>query len=83
MNDEERKAIVDEIMAEVMPPPLEAWQFTRKDFQDQTGLTMAKARHLLDRMVLEGKLKVEQRLIDGHWSNVFWRPGDERSGLDN
>ena len=75
--DEERSAILDEIILATAPPRRKAYQFTRREFQERRGITQAQARTLLENAVKAGTLLKARVLLDGKWCDVFWRAEDE------
>jgi len=77
LTDEQRTAILDEIIAATAPRRRMAYQFTRREYQERRGVTQAQARTLLQNAVKAGKLLKERMLVDGKLCDVFWRPGDE------
>ena len=61
LTDEQRMAILDEIVEATTPPAQKAYQFTRREYQDRRpGLTGAQAQGALERAVAAGVLKREQ-----------------------
>ena len=77
MNDEQRQAILDEIMKLGAPRRMRAFEFTRADYRNHVGCSRWQAENLLARLVDQGFLKEEQVLVNGHWSWIYWRPEDE------
>ena len=82
LTDQQRQAILDEIVAMGQPRRQRDFEFRRRDYQERTGLTQPQAKGALDRMVDAGQLKAEMAFEDGHWLWVYWRPQDEEAGAD-
>jgi hypothetical protein len=77
VTDNQRTRILDEIMEMTMPRKRRPFEFTRKEYQEHTGLTQAQAVRTLAGAVENTPLKTEKILLDGKWTNVYWRPEDE------
>ena len=77
LTDEQRTAILDEIIAATAPKRRAAYQFTRREYQERLNITQAKARTLLQNAVKAGTLLKERMHVDGKLCDVFWRPEDE------
>ena len=77
LTDEQRSAILDEIILATTPAKRQAYQFTRREYQEQRGITQAQARTLLQNAVKAGQLLKARLLVQGKWCDVFWRPQDE------
>ncbi len=77
LTDEQRQAILDEIIAVTEPAKRKDYQFTRREYQECTGLTQDKAQGALERAVEAGILLREKALVDSKWTWVYWRPEDE------
>ena len=77
MNDDQRTAILDEIIAVTTLPQRMEYQFTRREYQERTGLSRWQSQHELDQAVAVGALRKEKRYADGRAAIVYWRPEDE------
>ena len=77
LTDERRQAILDEVVATNEPRRQREFEFTRREYQEYTGVTLANAKWALDRMMQDGTLLREKAFVDGHWPWVYWRPEDE------
>ena len=77
LTDEQRQAILDEIVAISTPRQRRDFEITRLEDQHETGLTLEQAKGALDRKVRVGQLQHEKALVDGHWTWVYWRLEDE------
>lgn len=77
LTDEQRSAILDEIVEATEPPRRKAYQFTRYEYQERKGVTQAAARTQLANAVKAERLMKARVLLDGKWCDVFWRPEDE------
>ena len=75
--DEQRNAILDEIIEVTMPRQRRPFEFTRREYQERAGLTQGQAARALIDAVEKTPLKTEKILLDGKWTNVYWRPEDE------
>ena len=76
LTDEQRLAILDEIIAATEPAKRQDYQFTRREYQEHTGVTQAQAQGRLERAVKNGTLLREKVHIDGQHPWVYWRPED-------
>ena len=78
LTDEQRQAILDEIVEATTPPSKRDYQFTRMEYQERRPeLTVAQAQGTLNRAVDAGLLLKAQVFSDGHWAYVYWRAQDE------
>ena len=77
MDERERLAILDEIIAVTERPRLKPYQFTRMEYQERAGVTQGEAQTLLGTAVKDGLLKREKVYEAGHWTVAYWRPEDE------
>ena len=77
LTNERRQTILDEIIAATERPQRQAYQFTRREYEEQKGCSQAKAQWALERMVAEGVLVREKADIDDKLLWVYWRPEDE------
>ena len=73
LTDEQRMAILDEIIAVTRLPQRKPYQFTRKEYQERAGVTQWRAENTLDESVEAGTLLREKH--KNKW--VYWRPEDE------
>ena len=78
MEDANRLAILDEIIAATAPPRRKSYQFTRREYQEHRGITLAQARTILQNAVKAGTLLKARVLLDGKWTDVYWREEDEQ-----
>ncbi len=77
MNDEQRLAILDEIIAVTTLPQRKQYQFTRREYQKRSKkLSRWQAQHELDQAVMAGTLRKERRYADGRKAIVYCRPED-------
>lgn len=78
--DEERRAILAEIVALAQPTtPIQPWQFTAGNFMRAAGISNANASMKLKRLVLQGVLLSDPNGYDpktGRKVTLFWRPQD-------
>ena len=77
LTDEQRQAILDEIVAVTEPPKRQEYQFTRREYQEHTGVTQAQAQGRLESAVKSGTLLRERVFIGGKRPWVYWRPEDD------
>ena len=78
LSNDERLAILDEIISATERPTRKAYQFTRREFAERKGVTLSMAMGFLERGVAEGTLRRERLYVDGKRAWVYWRPEDER-----
>ena len=77
MDDVQRLAILDEVIALTERPKRKPYQFTREEYQERAGLTQGEAQTVLEGAVKDGVLKREKIYETGHWTIAYWRPEDE------
>jgi hypothetical protein len=80
LTDENRLAILDEIIAVTERPKRKPYQFTRREYAERKGVTLMKAQGSLERAVGEGVLLRDEAFIDGKKCWVYWREEDEPEG---
>ena len=77
LTDEQRAAILDEIIAITEPPKRKDYQFTAREYAERAGLSKSGAMKKLGKVARTGLLKRERVLVDCQWTYVYWRPEDE------
>ena len=83
LTDEQRMAILDEIIELSMPLIRQPYQFTVGEYHkrlDGKVKTRSAAYHKLDTLAAKGKLKKTVAIVNGSRCNVYWRPEDEPQG---
>lgn len=81
MTDEQRMAILDEIIAATARPKQQPHQFTRREFAERKGVTVNMARTRLEKAVAAGILESTIVFLDGIRTWVYWRPGDDQEAI--
>ena len=80
MDDDRRRAILAELLAEHPAVPMQQpYQFTVKDYMGMAQVTDAQARRMLDALVRAGVLKSVKGLVTGQpgQATLYWRIEDE------
>ena len=77
MNEEQRRAIVAEVVRWSGPDGLEPYQFTVYDYMKESGLSAGQARTRLGKLVTAGRLQSAMVTHKGKRVRAFWRPEDE------
>lgn len=77
MNEERRRAIVAEILADSEADELQPYQFTVYDYMQQAGRSREICRVRLMKLVKAGRLRTASVVHNGQRISAYWRPEDE------
>ena len=75
-DDEERRAIVEEVARWGGRATIEPWQFTVYDYMPKVGKSLGQASAQLRAFVADGRLRSEMITHNGRRVRAYWKPED-------